>query len=249
MTTKRKPLTQEQIEDAQRLKQIFEHKKQEAKKSKEQFSQETVASKCGWTQGGLGHYLNGKIALNLDSAIKLAEALDVNVSDFSPVLASQLANAPVTQEKTTVRKKGFIPVRGSAQMGNDGYWTEYDGLGNSGDGYLEVHNAKQKMYAIRAVGTSMFPAIRSGWFVVFDPDREPMAGEYVHVVLKDGQNMIKEFISNQHGILTLMSVNGMERLSFNISDVEVLNAFTEIQPPSRLLLDIPEVIDIESENF
>lgn len=249
MTTKRKPLTQEQLEDAHRLKQIFECKKQEAKKNKTHFSQETVASKCGWTQGGLGHYLNGKIALNLDSAIKLAEAMDINVSDFSPTLAGQIANAPIKQEKITARKKGFIPVRGSAQMGSDGYWTEYDGLGNSGDGYLEVHNAKPKMYAIRAIGTSMFPAIRSGWFVIFDPDREPMAGEYVHVVLKGGQNMIKEFISNQHGILTLMSVNGMERLSFNIADVEVLNAFTEIQPPSRLLLDIPEVIDVYGENF
>lgn len=249
MTTKRKPLTQEQLEDAQRLKIIFEQKKQEAKKNKTHFSQETVALKCGWTQGGLGHYLNGKIALNLDSAIKLAEVLEINVSDFSPTLASQLANAPVTQVKTTIRKQSFVPVRGTAQMGSNGYWHEYDGQGDSGEGYLEVHNAKSKMYAIRAVGTSMFPAIRSGWFVVFDPDREPMAGEYVHVILKDGQNMIKEFISNQHGILTLMSVNGMERLSFNISDVEVLNAFTEIQPPSRLLLDIPEVIDVHGENF
>lgn len=139
----------------------------------------------------------------------------------------------IYKEQETQRR--FIPVKGTAQMGNNGFWDEIDFQGNGGDGYLEIHNASEKSYVIRAKGNSMFPAIRAGWYVAFDPTRDPCSGEYVHIVLKNGQNMIKEFVSCQHGMLNLISVNGMERLSFDLNDVEVMNPFIGIQPPSRLL--------------
>ncbi len=136
------------------------------------------------------------------------------------------------------RKKSsrrFVPVVGSAQMGSEGYWQDEKGIKLGEYGYLEVYRVKTKAYAIRALGESMFPAIRSGWYVVFDPDKNLCSGEFVHVKLKDGRNFIKEFVSLQNGLVNLISVNGGERVSFETEEIDTLTACVEIQPPSRLL--------------
>lgn len=242
-------LTAEQKADAARLKALFKAKQTEFKRLGKSFSQETVGHECGWTQGAVGHYLNGRSALNLEAAIKLANAIGVSVAEFSPSLGSKLAeisNNNFNNKHVKRSNNRYVPVRGSAQMGEDGFWVPMDYLGDNGDGFLEVNNVSPNAYVIRAVGESMFPAIRSGWYIVFEPNNELMPGEYVHVVLKDGRNMIKEFVSCQNGILTLISVNGMKRISFNEADIEVINPFIEIQPPSRL---IPEVPVMESEGM
>ena len=49
MSAKKKPLTQEQLEDARRLKAIYEKKKNELG-----ISQESVADKMGMGQSGVG---------------------------------------------------------------------------------------------------------------------------------------------------------------------------------------------------
>ncbi len=43
------------------------------------------------TQGNVGHYLNGRRPLNLETAEKFAKALGCQVGDFSPRLAAELA--------------------------------------------------------------------------------------------------------------------------------------------------------------
>ncbi len=139
----------------------------------------------------------------------------------------------VIDGQSTNSVRCFILVKGTAQMDNDGFWQQIKA--SDEDGYLEVQKASVTSYAIRAVGQSMFPAIRSGWYVIFDPDKEPVSGEYVHVAFKDGRNTIKEYVSCQNGILNLISVNGSDRLSLDMEEVESVNAFLEIQPPSRLL--------------
>lgn len=58
MSTKKKPLTQEQLEDARRLKAIYEKKKNELG-----LSQESVADKMGMGQSGVGALFNGINAL------------------------------------------------------------------------------------------------------------------------------------------------------------------------------------------
>lgn len=52
MSAKKKPLTQEQLEDARRLKAIYEKKKNELG-----LSQESVADKMGWGSQALVLYL------------------------------------------------------------------------------------------------------------------------------------------------------------------------------------------------
>ncbi len=198
-------------------------------------TQGELADAIEWSQQALST-LEKRDSKKSAYSSQIAKALDIDLDWLIMGVGSMINDGSENNEAKKLIK--YVPVKGTAQMGDEGYWTELDYLGNGGDGYLEVNNASDEAYVIRAVGDSMFPAIRSGWYIVFDPKRDPCAGEYVHIVLTDGRNMIKEFVSAQHGVLTVISVNGMDRMSFNCKEVDVLNPFVEIQPPSRLRDDL-----------
>lgn len=207
-------------------------------------TQGQLADKIGWTQQALSTMEN-RDSKKSAYAVQIAKALDIDINWLMTGNGEMLAKPKSQTPKNLIK---YVPVKGSAQMGDNSYWMELDYMGNGGDGYLEVNNASDAAYVIRAIGDSMFPALRSGWYIVFDPNRDPCAGEYVHIVLKDGRNMIKEYVSCQHGVVTLISVNGMERISFNCEDIAVLNPFVEIQPPSRLRDDL-HLLDNECEDI
>ncbi|MEB4800723.1 LexA family transcriptional regulator [Acinetobacter soli] len=136
-------------------------------------------------------------------------------------------------EKPIILNKRWVPVKAYSKMGMDGYFTDMGYDGNGGDGYIPTHSAGPKAFGIRGTGDSMFPAIRNGWYVVCDPDAEPTPTEFVQVCLKDGRCTIKEFVGINGGILSLIAVNGGERLSFDMDDVESITAITDIVPPSQ----------------
>jgi transcriptional regulator with XRE-family HTH domain len=82
-----KKLTNEQMQDASRLKKIFEDRKAIDKS----MTQESLAAACGWkTQSAVQQYVNGMVPLNLDALIKFSQALDVLVTDISPSLGSRI---------------------------------------------------------------------------------------------------------------------------------------------------------------
>lgn len=130
-------------------------------------------------------------------------------------------------------QKRYVPVKAYSKMGMDGYFTDMGYDGNAGDGYVPTHTAGPRAYGIKGTGDSMFPAIRNGWYVVCDPDAEPVPMEFVQVCLKDGRCTIKEFIGIQNDVLSLIAVNGGERLTFNMDEVESITAITDIVPPSQ----------------
>ncbi|MEB6670616.1 S24 family peptidase [Acinetobacter pittii] len=136
--------------------------------------------------------------------------------------------------------KRWVPVKAYSKMGMDGYFVDMGFEGNGGDGYIPTHTAGTKAYAVKGTGDSMFPAIRNGWYVVCDPDAEPVPMEFVQVCLKDGRCTIKEFIGIQNDVLSLIAVNGGERLTFNMDEVESITAITDIVPPSQHRQDHPK---------
>lgn len=81
---KKRTLTTEQLEDAKRLKALYESKKKALG-----VTQEMIANDLGISQGAVGHYLNGRNPLNLNVAAAFAHFLKVNLHDFSPSLASE----------------------------------------------------------------------------------------------------------------------------------------------------------------
>src|SRR5690606_15695783 len=58
-----------------------------------------------------------------------------------------------------------------------------------------AHTPAELAYALRVRGDSMHPAIRNGSFVVAEPGRACVPGEYVVLVLTTGQKMVKELVA------------------------------------------------------
>ncbi len=88
-------------------------------------------------------------------------------------------------------------------------------------------------YALRVRGQSMFPAIRDGWYVLVKPNGTPQEGEYVLLKLADGRKMVKELLFRRTGSIEVMSVNGGERLTFELSELEGIQAIGAVVSPSQ----------------
>lgn len=85
-----KPLTEEQLADAARLRTAFKAR-QDVDPS---LTQEGLAHICGWkTQGTVNQYLNGKIPLNMQALLKFSKALAVEPEDISPSISAQFRDA------------------------------------------------------------------------------------------------------------------------------------------------------------
>lgn len=97
---KKKPLTQEQLEDAIRLKCIYEAKKKEL-----DLSQEAIAHELGMGQSAVAQLLNGINPLNASNAAGFANLLRVSVNDFSPTLATKIAEMAMAIEPPQNRRK------------------------------------------------------------------------------------------------------------------------------------------------
>lgn len=145
-------------------------------------------------------------------------------------------------EKPFVISKRWVPVKAYSKMGMDGFFTDMGYEGNGGDGYIPTHSGGEKAYGIKGTGDSMYPAIRNGWYVVCDPDAEPTPSEFVQVCLKDGRCTIKEFIGIHNNVLNLLAVNGSERITFDMDEVESITAITDIIPPSQHKQEHPNSI-------
>jgi transcriptional regulator with XRE-family HTH domain len=83
-----KPLTSEQLADANRLKAIFLQWQAGRKERDEPASQLDVVDMLGFNQSAMSQYLNGRIPLNVEAAAKFARMLGCSIADFSPSLAA-----------------------------------------------------------------------------------------------------------------------------------------------------------------
>lgn len=129
--------------------------------------------------------------------------------------------------------KRRIPVKGTASMGMDGFWVDMEYPVGAGDGYFEHPSEDPDAYALRVKGDSMFPAIRSGWFVVVEPSEQPQVGEYVLVRMTDGRSTVKELLWHRNGEYALLAVASGERLTLAENDVIDVHPIAAVLPPSK----------------
>jgi len=104
-------------------------------------------------------------------------------------------------------REGMIPVVGMAQLGTDGFFDAMEYPVGYGDGYLKIFSDDPNAYALKVVGNSMEPRIRSGEFVLVEPNKTFVAGDEVLVRTISGQSMIKVFMYARDGLIRLLSVN------------------------------------------
>ncbi len=190
MDTK-KSLTTEQLEDAKRLKALYESKKKELG-----VTQYTIADDLGITQGAVGHYLNGRNALNVEVASGFARLLKVSISDFSPSIAEKVAEqAASLNGESNVKYVGEYrpgkryPVLSSVQAGAwseacEPYTLKDIDLWLESDAHIQGD-----AFWLKVEGDSMTApvglSIPEGTFVLFDTGREPINGSLVIAKLSD----------------------------------------------------------------
>lgn len=85
-----KPLTKNQLKESARLKTLFKEWQARQRDDGRKVSQDDVAEKLGIGQSAFSQYLNGKIPLNPEFAVKIATLLQCQVSDFSDMVSAQI---------------------------------------------------------------------------------------------------------------------------------------------------------------
>lgn len=195
MSAKKKPLTAEQIEDAKRLKSIYE-----LKKSALGLSQETIADLMGMGQSGVGAIFNGVNALNPANAAALAKILRVGVEEFSPSMAKEITDMYTSLNTGKGHRTHFeYPLFTTVQAGHFsevGTYTEQDAKS-----WIATNKkASNESFWLEVSGHSMTapqgvrPSFPEGMLILVDPAEDVHPGDFcVASVFGDTEVTFKKF--------------------------------------------------------
>ena len=196
----------------------------------------------GGLQSAMSRLISGKIP-RTETIRPVAEFFGVDPSVFQTDKAATdcaidlgiergFADAPLYAGVPSQQKRK-IPVVGTAKMGTDGFYEEISSIAGAGDGQIDFHSNDKHSYGLKVRGNSMAPAIRDGWYVIVEPGGNPSEGEYVLVKLASGAKMVKEFLYRRPDSIELMSVNGGERMTVELGDLDDMQAVSAVVPPSK----------------
>ncbi|WP_371435919.1 S24 family peptidase [Polaromonas sp.] len=197
-----------------------------------------IAELCGVTSSAVTQWKDGPTkTITLEPAIKIERASGFSALWIASGKGEKMAHKPMPEDSTEfagkVRKLRRVPVVGTAKLGEDGFYDELSPIVGGGDGSMEIYTEDPDAYGLRVRGQSMFPAIRDGWYVVVAPNGTPAIGEYVLLKLTNGKRMVKELLIQRNASIEVMSVNGGERLSFDFTELESIQAVAAVVPPSK----------------
>lgn len=170
------PLTPEQTQECLRLKQLF--------REKSDISQRAFVKKYNLgTPANLSQYLQGRRALNIKIASVVAKALGVEVADFSPRLAREIAQiksdqvvpSPTSGLKPVplVSFTPASPFKDSGQLAHPNTYIE------TGDYVLVSEEYSDGTFATTLEGRSMEPDFLDGDILIIDPTLSPLPGDFV----------------------------------------------------------------------
>ncbi|MDR0251508.1 MAG: hypothetical protein LBI35_09445 [Burkholderiales bacterium] len=211
----------------------------EAKALRELFAAGTDLSQAAFgkafdigTQGMVWQYLHADTALNLEAALKFARGLKCSVADFSPRLAEILAYENSTVgDPIPITRTGRIPVTGRAMGGLDGILNIDDYPAGEGYGYVSLYSPDENAYAVRVEGDSMAPRMRSGDFVVVEPNFEALPGDEAVVTFTNGSSVVKMILWIRDGDVSLGSINnGVSAITRPFADITSMHRVAAILP-------------------
>lgn len=132
---------------------------------------------------------------------------------------------PEVEAAPSLRRFKNVPIVGTVEGGPDGHPVGH------GDGLIEYPAKDQNTYALRVRGESMRPRIKSGEFIVVEPNTEPNPGDDVVVICHDGRKMVKELLYTRDGEVTLGSINnGFKPISLQLQDIQAIHYVAAIVP-------------------
>lgn len=194
-----------------------------------QLTLQAIANVFGINRASVSDWEGGKTRPDPDRLPALARILGTTVDDL-------LSGDDVVAETISAGSagRGRIPIVGTAQLGADGFWSELGHPIGVGNGYLDMPSSDANAYAVRVVGDSMHPRIRSGEFVLCEPNHPYGPGDEVLVVTTDGRSMVKEFLYERDGTIVLHSVNdGHGRLTLELDRVAKIHYVAAIVKSAR----------------
>lgn len=225
--------------DGERLGKLFAKLKREEHMSRSAFARKHQIP------GGdsmIYQHIAGLKPISMEAGLAYAKGFGCSLAAISPRLAREVATInrstlgmgtvniddPTATETLGIRLPTLpdhkIPVVGTAQLGDDGYWAEMDYPAGHGDGSVRHYTDDPNAYALRCRGLSMMPRIRDGEFVIVEPNHTPRPGDDVLVKHVDGRVMVKRFLYERDGMIHLESINAaFPAHDFPLEDIEVFH--------------------------
>lgn len=258
-----KPLSPEQLEDAQRLKLAFATWQQEQKRLGRPHSQEAFATNLSFGQSALSQYLGGRIPLNADALADMAQQLGVDPATISPTVVAEfsasalkLTGLPAAIYAQT--GSAGEPARTPAKIAHGPETVVYAGAPRQPgmakvtavarvgeEGFFDEERFKgdtggwvpafseTHTYAVRIKGDGLAPAIENGVYLLVEPGAPVHNGERVLVNFKDGRKAIRKLLYERGGDLAVMLVTGGVQHTIEAAEVESVHPIFGIIEASR----------------
>ncbi len=231
----RTPLSQSQLDDAKRLQAIYKKRVKESRERGENpiLNQAELGEKCGWKSGQstVSQYMTGRVALNLEALVKLAEHLQFEPSEVSPTLASgirragrpdgvkapdrEAANAPFPDRLDAAdlseERYAFVPqydAKAAAGLGSENPHVEIRATLAFKREWLKAKGVSPKSLAvIYADGESMEPTINDGDVLPVDLSKIEPEDHQVFVLAGSEGAIVKRLVSSPLGRWIIRSDN------------------------------------------
>ncbi|EDH7841918.1 phage repressor protein C [Salmonella enterica subsp. enterica serovar Kentucky] len=132
-------------------------------------------------------------------------------------------------------RKGLVRVVGEAILGVDGAIE----MTEERDGWLKIYSDDPEAFGLRVKGDSMWPRIKSGEYVLIEPNTKVCPGDEVFVRTIEGHNMIKVLGYDRDGEYQFTSINQDHRpITLPYYEVSKVEYVAGILKQSRHLDDI-----------
>lgn len=144
---------------------------------------------------------------------------------------SQEAADSNVEAAPALRQFKDVPVVGTVEGGPEGWLEELAYPVGYGDGCVTFPAKDVNAYALRVRGESMRPRIKSGEFIVVEPNSASQPGDDVVVICSDGRKMVKElrYIRDDEACFGSIN-NGFAPITLPLSEIDAIHYVAAIVP-------------------
>ncbi|MGK8226320.1 MULTISPECIES: LexA family transcriptional regulator [Enterobacteriaceae] len=194
-----------------------------------------IARALNVSSKGVSKWFNAEALPRQEKINALAKYLKVDVVWLQHGVASGKGDADSDSVSFAgVMKKGLVRVVGEAVLGLDGAIEMTEDL----DGWLKIYSDDPDAYGLRVKGDSMWPRIKSGEYVLVEPNTLVRAGDEVFVRTSEGHNMIKVLGYDRDGEYQFTSINQDHRpITLPYDDVAKIEYVAGVLKQSRHMDD------------
>jgi len=226
----RRPLTEEEKADADRLKDAWLKFK-----AKHRISQEEMAHRCGWkAQGAFSQYVLGRIPLNMEALVRMSAVMGIDPATISPRLFTvegmnviRLEDRPKTLQATDELLK--IPIYDVELSAGKGLFppsieTVLESLYIDRDWFRRtIGVAPHDLLGMGKVsGDSMLSTFASGDLVLIDFSDIRLSHDGIYIIAMDSSVMIKRLSRRPSNKTRIISDNERyENFTIDNSEFEV----------------------------